>query len=232
MGQQQWSPRGSRILFDRGFESSVRSALYSVEPDGDGLDRLVKAPMPLSLSSGAWSPDGRAIVYAQSRLGPAIVRVFRRNAVTTLASGRSPTWSRRGLIAYETRRPGTTVDQVCLARFRTDAEPVCIGFDDAWVDGPTWLPSGRRLLVAHTPQAGGTDEIWTIRPDGTVLARAPSTAGFPIPSPNGRRLTYTRTRFRDGLGYEDLFARQLDGTGTRLLVRGGQAQHPDWQPRR
>src|SRR5687767_3962199 len=66
VGQHRWSPGATRLVFDRGFVTSVRSVLYTVKPDGSGLEQLLKARMPLSLSSGAWSPDGRAIVYGQA----------------------------------------------------------------------------------------------------------------------------------------------------------------------
>jgi len=207
--------------------------LYSVRPDGGGLDRLVRARMPITLTSGAWSPDGRAIVYEQSRVGRSAVRVFHANAVTNLVQGFRPTWSRRDLIAYESRRAGTNVNQVCTVQFQTDAEPDCIGFDDASVTDPTWSPNGRRLMVMHTPQGAGQPEIWTVRPDGTVLTRVPRAgAEFPIFSPNGRLLASTRTRNRNGLEFKDLFVQRPDGSGLRRVVRGGQAQHADWQSRR
>jgi Tol biopolymer transport system component len=233
VGEQEWSPRGNRIAFARGFDGSVREVLYSVRPGGGGLDRLVRARMPITLTSGAWSPDGRAIVYEQSRVGRSAVRVFRANAVTNLVQGFRPTWSRRDLIAYETRRAGGNVNEVCMVQFQTDAEPECIGFDDASVTDPTWSPIGHRMMVMHTPQGGGAPEIRTVRPDGSVLTRAPRAgAEFPTFSPNGRLLASTRTRNRDGLEFKDLFVQRLDGTGLRRLVRGGQAQHADWQPRR
>ena len=239
VGGHEWSPRGTRLAFDRGFENSVRSALYTVAPDGSGLQRLLKAPMPISLTSGAWSPDGRAVVYGQSTFGGSLARVFRAGRVTALARPAArPTWSRGGLIAYETRVAGETTSQVCIKRHAPGALARCIAAADASVSNPSWSPDGRRLMVAYTPSGQGQPaEIWTARPDGTVLTRTPGVgSASPIFSPNGRLLAYSLNRFAGPpgarLGYTDLFVQHLDGTGRRLVVRGGQAQTPDWQPRR
>jgi Tol biopolymer transport system component len=235
VGQHQWSPGGTRLAFDRGFENSVRSAIYTVEPDGGGLRRLAKAPMPTSLSSGAWSPDGKAIVYGQSTFGRGLARVVRAGEITTLARpAQLPTWSSRGLIAYEAPVAGEARTQVCLTRFRGGASARCIAFAGASLSNPTWSPDGRRLMVMHTPQGQGTGELWTMRPDGTVLTRGPSSgSSVPIFSPNGRLLAYSATRFGgpQRLQFTDLFVQRPDGSGLRRLVRGGQAQSPDWQPR-
>jgi Tol biopolymer transport system component len=87
-------------------------------------------------------------------------------------------------------------------------------------------------MIVHTPRGQGVGELWTVRPDGTVLTRAPWTSSsIPIFSPNGRSFAYSETRFAGDprLGYSDLFLQMLDGSGRRRLVRGGQAESPDWQ---
>jgi Tol biopolymer transport system component len=230
VGQQEWSPAGKRLAFVRGFDESVRTVLYTVKPDGSGLARIVKAPMPISLSEGAWSPDGKAIVYEQSP----VVRVIRAGRLTTLARPASmPTWSSRGLIAYETRVPEGGRSQVCIRRRDPLSAVNCVSAADASIENPVWSPGGRRLLVTHI--VGGDVEFWTVRPDGTVVTRAPA-GGLTIPvfSPDGQFLVSSETRFagEPRLQYTDLFVQRPDGSDRRRLVRGGQAQSPDWQPRR
>jgi TolB protein len=233
VGDHEWSPRGSRLAFGRGFENSVRTVLYTVEPDGSGLRRLVGAPGGARLYGGAWSPNGRAIVYEQSSFR-SLVRIFRAGRATTLVRpAGSPTWSRRGLIAYATPVMGEERSQVCVRRPDPAAPARCIGFPDASVTSPVWAPDGRRLMFMYTPRGEGSAEISTVRPEGTLLTRAPK-AGYlsPIFSPNGRSLAFNLTRFAGDprLQYTDLFGQRLDGTGRRLVVRGGQAEAPDWQP--
>jgi Tol biopolymer transport system component len=227
VADQEWSPHGTRLAFVRGFRDSVRSALYTVRPDGSGLQRLLKAPQPVLLFPGAWSPKRKAIVYQQGR----VVRVLRAGRVTTLAHrSNGPTWSRRGLIAYATSVPGGQRGQVCIRGLEEPAPLRCFAFADASVSDPTWSPDGRLLMFMYQPQ--GPAEIWTVRTDGTVLTRAPRDNAFPTFSPDGRWLAFSETRFRGGLGFQDLFVMRPDGSDKRRLVRGGQASGPDWQPLR
>jgi Tol biopolymer transport system component len=233
VGDREWSPRGTRLAFGRGFDNSVRTVIYTVEPDGSGLQRLVAAPGGARLLDGAWSPSGEAIVYEQSS-SRSLVRIFRAGRATTLVRpAGSPTWSRRGLVAYEALVTGEGRSEVCVRRPDPAAPARCIGFADASVTSPVWSPNGRRLMLMHTTRGEGSAEIWTVRPNGTVLARAPKENYVaPIFSPNGRALSFNLTRFAGDprLGFTDLFGQRLDGTGRRLIVRGGQAEDPDWQP--
>jgi dipeptidyl aminopeptidase/acylaminoacyl peptidase len=234
VGQHTWSPRGTRLAFERTFRNSGGGALYTVRSDGTGLKRLLKTPLGMGLSSGAWSPDGKAIVYDQNSAGRPLVRIFRAGEITTLARPAfESTWSRRGLIAYETLVSAGDRNEVCIKSPDPKATPGCIGFADASVSDPAWSPNGRRLMVMYTPHQGqGEAEIWTVRPDGTVLTRAPRGNVFPIFSPDGKLFAFNRSRFagQPPLEYEDLFVMHPDGTGTRRVVRGGQVNSPDWQP--
>lgn len=229
----EWSPRGTRVALVRVSRTGLWHALYTVRPNGSALERLLKAPMGVTLSSGAWSPDGKAIVYAQNRQsGRSIVRFIRAGHITTVALGDLPSWSRRGLIAYGTHASPRSAGEVCVTRPRSGALVRCFGFADAAVTDPAWSPDGGRLMLMYTSQTGSRTEIWTVRPDGAVLSRAPRFNEFPIFSPDGRRLAFSRSRFGGDprLGYTDLYLKRPDGTDQRRLVRGGQAQAPDWQP--
>jgi Tol biopolymer transport system component len=229
VGDQEWSPGGTRLAFVRAFDESVRSVVYTVKHDGSGLQRLLKAPMPVRLYDGAWSPDGRAIVYLQSRFRGSVVRAIRGGRIVSIANGAGrPTWSRHGLIAYQTRT------QVCIERRDPEDSARCVGSPDGLTSAPVWWPDGRRLRVLFTPRGEGSAEVWTVRPDGTVLSRRAGTgASSPVFSPDGRLLAWSVTRFRGDprLGSTDLLVERADGSGRRTLIRGGQAQAPDWQPR-
>lgn len=230
VGDQEWSPGGTRLAFARAFEASVRSVVYTVKHDGRGLHLLLKAPMPVRLYDGAWSPDGRAIVYEQSRVSGTVVRAIRDGGIVSVANGgRRPTWSRQGLIAYETRT------EVCIERRDPEDHARCVGSPDGLASAPTWWPDGRRLRVLFTPHGEGPAEVWTVSPDGTVLSRrAGEGASSPVFSPDGRLLAWSVTKFRGDdprLGFTDLLLERVDGSGRRLLIRGGQAEAPDWQPR-
>jgi TolB protein len=229
VGSYDWSPGGTRLAFVRDFVKGG-AAIYTVKPDGSGLQRLLKASQGIALAPDAWSPDGKGLVYEQHS-HQTLVRVFRAGRITTLArASGEPTWSRRGLIAYGTPVPGEQRGQVCIGRLEAPAPLRCFAFADASASDPTWSPNGRRLMFMYQPQ--GPAEIWTVRLDGTVLTRAPRGNAFPIFSPDGRRLAFSEARFRLGLEFEDLLVMRPDGSGKRRLVRGGQAVGPDWQPLR
>lgn len=225
-----WSPSGTRIAFVRDLIGKTASVMYTVAPDGSGLRRLLKPTQRLSLAPGAWSPNGKGIVYEQHSVR-SLVRVFRAGRVTTLARPASrPTWSRRGLIAYETPVTLQNRNQVCVRRVEPDAQLRCFGFAQATTSDPTWSPDGHRLMLMYTPRVGPA-EIWTMRPDGTVLSRAPRQNTFPIFSPDGGRLAFSETRFKGGLAFRDLYVMRPNGGDRRRVVRGGQATAVDWQPR-
>jgi Tol biopolymer transport system component len=229
----EWSPRGNRLAVAREFTDRSAGWLYTVERDGSGLRRLARAPWGIRLFPGAWSPDAKAIVYEQSR-GSArpFVMIARAGRIVRHRVGVWPSWSRLGLIAYETRLIGKRF-RVCVTRAHATANLRCFGYPDAAVRTPIWFPAGRRLMFSYTLR-GSSEELWTARPAGTILTRTPlRDMNVPTPSPDGRLLAFESFRLSGDrrFEYHDLYVARPDGTGRRLLVRGGWARTPDWQAR-
>jgi hypothetical protein len=232
---QRWSPGGKRLAFVREGHHGA-AALYTVRADGSGLRRLVKAPTPLELSASPWSPDGKAIAYTQVRFNSKPqVRIVRDSRVTTFVKvGGDATWSRQGLIAYAIPGAFASFDRVCLKRAATGETVRCFGRPGEVIGSPVWAPDGARLMVGHGLVSGGTPELWIMRPDGTIVARAPNDASqVPVFSPDGTRLAFTRYSMhgQPRLTYTDLHIELLDGSGRRQLTTGGAAGAPDWQAR-
>jgi Tol biopolymer transport system component len=237
VGQHEWSRGGTSLAFIRTARNHPSNSLYTVKVDGGTPRRLVKAPTSLSLRTGAWSPDGKAIVYTQFRSsGKPLVRIIRSGQVTTIVSlGSMPTWSEQGMLAYEVPSRGAMLNRVCIRRPRPGVTERCFGFVDAATTSPIWSPAGGGLLFNYTSQVGGGEQTWLVRVDGGVVSRAPgASAASTVFSPDGTRLAFSALSFRGDprLEYSDLYLRNPDGTDMRLLVRGGQAKTPDWQPRR
>jgi Tol biopolymer transport system component len=68
VGELDWSPDGSRILFRSITSPSTdpgpaQGDIYTVRPDGTGLQRLTHFPAGTSVQLGSYSPDGTQIVF-------------------------------------------------------------------------------------------------------------------------------------------------------------------------
>ena len=61
-----WSPDGRLILF-RSVSTANRhhGNLYTIHPDGSGLNRLTNYPAPKTVQTGSFSPDGKWITFAR-----------------------------------------------------------------------------------------------------------------------------------------------------------------------
>lgn len=64
-GLPAWSPDGKRIAFSRNIDGNVD--IYTINPDGSGLQRLTTAPGNDSVP--VWTPDSRQIVFRSTRNG-------------------------------------------------------------------------------------------------------------------------------------------------------------------
>jgi Tol biopolymer transport system component len=112
-----------------------------------------------------------------------------------------------------------------------------------WAGTPTWSPDGRRIafmavpcaqwcdgpLEAHVMNADGSGQRnltpeWRL--DGVTM---PFFAGFPVWSPDWRKVAFVRER---GVhGYSDIYVMNADGSGHRQLTRSPQQDgDPVWSP--
>ena len=72
--QPNWSPAGDRILFQRHTPGSDDWDIYTVAPDGSGLQQVTTAPS--SDTDASWSPDGGWIVYSSDYGGLSVPNIF------------------------------------------------------------------------------------------------------------------------------------------------------------
>lgn len=67
----EWTPDGERIIFSSNiFRNRPNGAIYSIRPDGNGLQQLTHPKFPLEDWSAAVSPNGDRIVFASDRRYP------------------------------------------------------------------------------------------------------------------------------------------------------------------
>ncbi len=151
----QWSPDGSRFLFqssyedaqNKGKDGTVSSAIYVMAVDGSKQKRLT--PVEGIDGSPVWSPDGKRIAFCSNRFGNMDIFVMHadgsgvRRLTDDAADETGPIWSPDGTqIAFMSNRDQR--DAVYLVRPNgTDKKRVC-------PDGSpvAWSPDSRRLLIA------------------------------------------------------------------------------------
>jgi Tol biopolymer transport system component len=118
-----------------------------------------------------------------------------------------------------------------------------VGFDgmgqvritqDAGDRGASWGKTNR--IAFHSTrltQATGTDEIFTVKPDGTGLTRLTNTLAEdhnPAWSPDGSRIVFASDRAMRGRGTMHLWMMNADGTGLTQLTFGTGEDQPAWSP--
>jgi TolB protein len=216
------SPDGKVVAYSGGSEPNVD--VYTIPVRGGKPTRITHdSRTEFDL---AWSPDGQW--FAFTRLGPN-VDVFTMRAdgshVTRLTRGVAeeydPTWSPDGRwLAFVTNGELWVMRADGTRRHRLT--------DNILASGPDWSPSGKRILF-------GSDDLFTIRPDGTHLHRLDITSKrdeHPSWSPDGRRIVYEAARINDESQEEfhALFTMRADGTH-RVRLRPddpNELRDPEW----
>jgi TolB protein len=189
---------------------------------------LAAAAEPASSRSDASVATGR-IAYSERFAGPDSWEIFvvgvdgrgsRNLTRNPRCDEHSPEWSPDGTtIAY--RCSSTSSSKAALYLMRSDGSgkrPLGQA-GDGW--SPSWSPDGRTIAFARN------ERIFTVRTDGSDLRRLTSgTPGTSTPawSHDGKLLAYSRQRGAT----QDIWIASPDGTGARLLTRGGTG--PRWSP--
>jgi Tol biopolymer transport system component len=221
---------------------SHRGDIWSARPDGAVLRRLTHGRGPEE--DPAWSPDGRRIVYRDSRRGFNLndeIYVMkadgshRRNLTRSpLTNDWGPAWSPDGrLIAFN------SATRLVVMRPDGTGRRRLTGVEAEY---PSWSPDGRRLaFMSMQPHATGGDpnyDVFVIGLDGTGLTRLtdwPGEDGWPAWSPDGRAIAYTTSEDSEGQfegrgPYLDVHVMRPDGSAKRRVVQRIWGAYPDWSP--
>ena len=246
--QPDWSPDGSRILFERCVNDNCH--LWTMRPNGSDQRRLSPRCPPGATAPPrcpddtypAYSPDGRHITFTRYRSGKAgeVVMVADANLhhPRAIARGYMSGWSPDGKQLVFVSKPrsfhavfvanadGSGLRRITPWRLRANSHP-------------DWSPDGTRILFAGGPLDHGN--LYTIRPDGTSLKQLTHFSGLTRIStgswsPDGKWIvfgTVVGAVNRSGATLNDVFVMNADGSHIRPITRTVNWDgSPDWGPQR
>jgi Tol biopolymer transport system component len=94
-----------------------------------------------------------------------------------------------------------------------------------------WRPDGKR--IAWVSDRSGDFQVWVMNPDGTQkrqISRQPGIHGWPMWSPDGRRLVYWGHDEADGSSVIKISNADGGGETVNLVVSQGALDRPVWRP--
>jgi TolB protein len=194
------------------------------------------APRPLTafkapITSPAWSPSGREILFSCVRgsgwnvYGVPVAGGSARQVTRAGSLNIAPTWSPDGgSIAFASNRDGNS------EIYAADASGSGVRrlTSNRTIDtSPAWAPNGQTL--AFTSDRAGGAQVYAMDRDGgnpRRLIQGFSYSDSPDWSPNGRLLAFV---VRTGGGF-DIYVAGADGSAPRAIVSGGSNENPRWSP--
>ena len=238
-----------KIVFTHYDNDEGRGDIYTISPNGRHLLNLT----PNSHADDdapSWSADGRMIAFYSTRTGPdnptGDQEIFVMNANGTglrqvtfnKVDDGGPAWSPNGDRLVFHRFPDDDNADLMTVRVNGTGERNLTRSPGVFDRFGVWSPDGREIAFVQLKEinSGGTNDIYTIRPDGSHLRALINTSGdevVPDWSPDGKRIVFQADPppfdpTQDGDW--DIYVMPRDGGSppTRLTTAGGFT--PVWSP--
>jgi Tol biopolymer transport system component len=208
------SPDGKRILFSVRIATKLTFSyeLWVMSADGTHIGRFFPQASDRPYAS-TWSPDGKRIAfYRDDNLWLAKAdRSGAREITDADFSGAAPSWSKKGLIAFD--RAGS----IWVVNPKSGKERR-VGPGSQ----PSWSSDGRRLLYVAVPRSAKLSDIFAMRANGSGRRQLTKTRSVnetqPAWAPGGRWIAFT--------GKKGVYAMRSDGKKRRLVAAKG--LQPSW----
>src|SRR5918996_328598 len=209
--------------------------LYTVEPDGGGARRLVRAQGFLFRSTAAWSPDGSRIAFRWQ--GPIRVMNADGSEIENLTTCRPPecdadaggdshpSWSPEGTHVAFSRFNGSQEELWVVGADGADPRPLNQEF--ATIVHVAWSPDATVIaVVGFAPQVPdiGPDRVHLVDPESGRIVRTLEPppglefAGTVSWSPDGRSLAFDAYGEGGTLDVAGVYVMRADGSEARLLT--------------
>ncbi|MGC9974731.1 MAG: hypothetical protein ABSC36_05005, partial [Gaiellaceae bacterium] len=208
------SPNGKTILFSVqvATKPSLSYELWTMQADGTHARRLLSDISDQPYAS-TWSPNGRKIAFYWSG-GVWVVDLDGsgdRKVANADFSGGAPSWSKRGLIAFDRNGSIWVVNPKTGKQRRVGPG-----------GQPSWSPDGHRLVFVAVPEAGVNNDIFVMRANGFGRKRLTKTPSVnetqPAWSPGGSWIAYA--------GKNGVYAIRSNGKQAHLVAAKG--LQPSW----
>jgi Tol biopolymer transport system component len=186
---------------------SSEEDVFTANADGTDVEQITSKQGPEF--DPAWAPDGRRVVYRDSRRGINqddeiyVVDADGSNArnLTRASNDWGPDWSPDGrTIVFNSDREGPPMGGYLIDADGSHLRRIPA---DLWLEYPAWSPDGTRIAFMGGDSASEYD-IWIVDVDGSNLVQltdSPGPDGWPAWSPDGTRIAFSSVR--DDCSYSD-----------------------------
>jgi Tol biopolymer transport system component len=252
-----WSPDGSRIVFERIFGPSsnvptIADEVMRVDADGSGSRQIGTCTGDcVANDDPQYSPDGRQIVYTRLTRAKgagalaAGVWVMDSNGahphqVSPATAGDSedhePAWAPDGKRIVFTRLNDSAVPRNKQALFimaSTGGRPRRLTAWNLNAGGANWSPDGSRIVFQSYRDCSctQTSQVYTVAVNGSRLTRLTTSGRNIAPNwaPNGKRIIYAHQPGSGSDRLPDLWVMDASGNGKGPLIRTRLWEsEPDW----